>query len=43
VSEGLSNGTHILLISGVKAGDVIIADARREVAEGARVRPIAAN
>ena len=43
VSEGLSDGTHILLISGVKAGDVIIADARREVAEGARVRPIAAN
>jgi HlyD family secretion protein len=43
VTEGLTDGTRILLLSGVKAGDFIIADARREVAEGARVRPVTAN
>lgn len=43
VTEGLTDGTRTQLISGVKAGDLIIADARREVAEGARVRPIAGN
>lgn len=43
VTEGLTNGTRTQLTSGVKAGDYIIADARREVAEGARVRPVAGN
>lgn len=43
VTEGLTDGSRIALISGVKPGDLIVADARREVAEGARVRPVAAN
>jgi HlyD family secretion protein len=43
VTEGLTDGTRTQLLSGVKPGDVIVADARREVAEGARVRPVAAN
>ncbi|HEU4787167.1 MAG TPA: efflux RND transporter periplasmic adaptor subunit, partial [Gemmatimonadaceae bacterium] len=43
VREGLSDGTRVQITSGLKAGDVIVADARREVAEGARVRPIPAN
>jgi len=43
VTEGLSDGTRTLLVSGVKPGDLIVADARREVTEGARVRPVAAN
>ncbi len=43
VSEGLTDGTRIALVSGVKPGDLIVADARREVTEGARVRPVAAN
>ncbi len=43
VTEGLTDGSRVALVSGVKPGDLIVADARREVAEGARVRPIAAN
>lgn len=43
VKEGLTDGTRTVLVSGVKAGDLVVADARREVTEGARVRPIAAN
>lgn len=42
VSEGLTNGTHVQIRSGVNPGDMVAADARREVAEGARVRPIPA-
>ncbi|HEY6362942.1 MAG TPA: efflux RND transporter periplasmic adaptor subunit [Vicinamibacterales bacterium] len=40
VTEGLSNGTDVQIASGLKAGDTIVADARREVAAGARVNPI---
>jgi RND family efflux transporter MFP subunit len=43
VVEGLSDGKRVILTSGVKAGDVIVADARREVTEGARVRVIQNN
>lgn len=43
VTEGLTDGTRTQLLSGVKPGDLIVADARREVAEGARVRPVPAN
>lgn len=43
VTEGLSDGARVEITSGLKAGDLIVADARREVAEGARVRPIRAN
>lgn len=40
VTEGLSNGTQVEIASGLTAGDVIVADARRDVAPGARVNPI---
>jgi len=40
VSEGLANGTHVQIASGLKAGDTIVADARREVAAGARVNAV---
>lgn len=43
VTEGLTDGTRVQITSGLKPGDVIVTDARREVAEGARVRPIPAN
>jgi RND family efflux transporter MFP subunit len=43
VTEGLSDGTRVHIRSGLAPGDLIVADARREVAEGARVRPIPAH
>ena len=43
VTEGLTDGKRVVLTSGVQAGDVIVADARREVAEGARVRVVQSN
>jgi HlyD family secretion protein len=41
VTEGLGDGRRTVLLSGVKAGDLVVADARRQVTEGARVRAIA--
>jgi RND family efflux transporter MFP subunit len=43
VTEGLSDGTRTQIVSGLQAGDLIVADARREVSDGARVRPVSAN
>jgi RND family efflux transporter MFP subunit len=43
VAEGLSDGARTQIVSGLKPGDVVVADARRDVAEGARVRPVASN
>jgi RND family efflux transporter MFP subunit len=43
VTEGLTDGTRTQIVSGLEAGNVIVADARREVADGARVRPVTAN
>ena len=43
VTEGLNDGKRVVLTSGVQGGDTIIADARREVAEGARVRTVPVN
>jgi RND family efflux transporter MFP subunit len=40
VTEGLSDGKRVVLTSGVQRGDTIIADARREVVNGSRVRVI---
>ena len=40
VTEGLSNGTQVEIASGLTAGDVIVADARRDVAPGATINPI---
>ncbi len=42
VTEGLTDGARTQIVSGLKAGDLVVSDARRDVAEGARVRPIAA-
>ena len=38
VTEGLSDGKRVVLTSGVQRGDTIVADARREVVSGSRVR-----
>jgi RND family efflux transporter MFP subunit len=38
VTEGLSDGKRVVLTSGVQRGDTIVADARREVVNGSRVR-----
>lgn len=43
VKEGLSDGKRVVLLSGVQPGDTIVADARREVTEGTRVRVVQAN
>jgi RND family efflux transporter MFP subunit len=40
VREGLANATHVEIAGGLQAGDTIVADARREVAAGARVNPV---
>jgi hypothetical protein len=42
VTQGLSDGSRVQIASGLAPGDVIVADARREVAEGAKVRPVRA-
>ncbi len=41
VTEGLSDGTRIQIVSGLAAGDTIMADARRPLPEGAKVRAVA--
>jgi RND family efflux transporter MFP subunit len=38
VTEGLSDGQRVQIVSGLAAGDVVVADARRQLADGARVR-----
>lgn len=38
VTEGLTDGARVQILSGLKAGDVIVADARRQLADGTRVR-----
>ena len=40
VTEGLNDGKRVVLTSGVQAGDAIVADARREVVNGSRVRVV---
>jgi RND family efflux transporter MFP subunit len=40
VTEGVSEAGRVVIASGVRAGDVIVGDARREIAAGARVRAI---
>ena len=42
VTEGLSDGTHVQIVSGIAAGDTVMADARRQIPAGAKVRSIAA-
>ena len=43
VVEGPSDGSKVTLVSGVRAGNLIVSDARRDVTDGAHVRPIKAN
>jgi len=40
VTEGLSDGKRVVLMSGVQRGDAVVADARREVVNGSRVRVV---
>jgi len=40
VTEGPTDGKRVVLTSGVQRGDAIVADARREVVNGSRVRMI---
>jgi HlyD family secretion protein len=40
VVEGLSDGRRVQIVSGVAAGDQVIADARRQLPADARVKPI---
>jgi len=38
VTEGLSDGQRVQILTGLKAGDTVVADARRQLADGTRVR-----
>jgi membrane fusion protein (multidrug efflux system) len=40
VVEGLSDGTRVQIVKGLAAGDTVLADARRALAAGAKVRGI---
>jgi HlyD family secretion protein len=40
VVEGLADGSKVQIVSGVAAGDLVLADARRQLAAGAKVRGI---
>jgi len=42
VTEGLADGARVQIKSGLAAGDVVLADARRPLAAGAKVRGIEA-
>jgi len=42
VSEGLTDGRRVQIVSGLQAGDTVVADARRQIAPGMTVRPVAA-
>lgn len=42
VTEGLSDGTRVQIVSGLAAGDIVMADARRQIPTGSKVRGIAA-
>ncbi len=38
VTEGLDDGQRVQILTGLAAGDVVVADARRQLSNGARVR-----
>ena len=42
VTEGLADGTHVQILTGLAAGDAVMADARRQIPAGAKVRGVAA-
>jgi len=41
VVEGLADGARVQIVKGLAAGDTVLADARRQLAAGAKVRGIA--
>ena len=41
VEEGLSDGARVQIASGLAAGDTVVADARRQIATGTKVRAVA--
>jgi RND family efflux transporter MFP subunit len=41
VTEGLADGGRVQIVSGLAAGDTVVADARRQVAPGTKVRAVA--
>jgi hypothetical protein len=40
VSEGLTDGQQVQILSGLAADDQVIADARRQLSPDARVKPV---
>ena len=40
VTEGINNGTLVQILSGLAAGDTVVADARRDVAPGVKVNAV---
>jgi hypothetical protein len=40
VIEGLTDGTRVQITKGLNAGDLVLADARRPIAAGTKVRGI---
>jgi len=38
VTEGLNDGTRVQILTGLKAGDTVVTDARRQLPDGTRVR-----
>ena len=40
VTEGVTDGRVVQIATGLRSGDVIVADARQNVAAGARVNPV---
>ena len=40
VTEGLADSTRVQIVKGLAAGDVVLADARRQLATGSKVRGI---
>lgn len=43
VTEGLNDGRRVQIVTGLKAGDQVMADARRQLPDGARVKAVAIN
>jgi len=41
VREGLADGTRVQILSGLAAGDTVLADARRQIPAGSKVRGVA--
>jgi hypothetical protein len=40
VSEGIADAGRVQVVSGLAPGDLLVADARRALAPGTRVKPI---